>query len=356
LDYIAITPSYPPIIGGVEKHVFEVHSQLKQLGLKGLIIVLKNRPPETIISKDVVWIKPRKIWGLVPKTTRLVLVWNVMCLIIKNKPKAIHFHDLTISPFISILKFFNLLQKSYVTFHGWEGVYPPRKDIVKKRQHIASQVKGSMAIGAFIEKWYGTNSNIISYGGTHVNLSQNCESNHVLSKNPLKLAYFGRLEADTGLLEVIKAIIQYFKNQPDNQLDFSIYGNGTLKNQIEDLILNNDTLNIEMLPAVPNPSSLYTNYDVIIASGYLTIIEALAVERIVIAYYNNPIREDYLKMHPAAKSMNIVSNANDISKVFQTFDDDINKITQLARPGWEWAKKQTWEALAKDYLQLWATE
>ena len=56
---------------------------------------------------------------------------------------------------IYLFRFIFPKKKVYITFHGWEGKWPlPMWAILNKR--IANFLcNGSIAVGIYIEKWYG---------------------------------------------------------------------------------------------------------------------------------------------------------------------------------------------------------
>jgi glycosyltransferase involved in cell wall biosynthesis len=351
MDYIMITPSYPPRVGGVEKHVFEVHAVLQRSGFRGLIVVLKDRPPDAERRDDVIWIGVRKLWGCVPKTARLLTMWKFVQLICEYKPRIIHFHDSTIYPMVPLLRGFGLLPKTYMTFHGWEGVCPPAPAMIQKRQKIAKTVRGTIAIGDFIQKWYGTVSDIVNYGGVNVECYGSLETIDYDPKD-LHIAYFGRLEPDTGILEIIEAIRE-FGCKSGKRVKLDIYGKGSLRDKLLSIMEEEPSVGITVYPPVKDTATIFARYKIVVASGYLTILEALCAKRIVFAQYNNALREDYLRMHPAASSMFICMNADDFLGAISQCRSDPEGVMAKCQMGWDWAKQQSWESVARAYIELW---
>lgn len=351
MDYLMITPSYPPIMGGVERHVVELHAALGQLGLRGKIVVVREPPEGTIGSKNVIWSPYRRLWGWIPKTTRLLAMWKLAILFQKAKPKIIHFHDSTIYPVFPLLRLYGLLSSTWMTFHGWEGICPPASNVVQKRQRIAKAVRGSIAIGNFIEKWYGTHSDIVNYGGVDVDRYSSLKTTD-LHLEDLHMGYFGRLEADTGILELVEAV-QLYTTKSGKKVILDIYGEGSLKDKLLSGLQNNLLSNITIFTPVRDISSVLAKCNIVVASGYLTIIEALCAGRIVFAQYQNPLREDYLRMHPAAASMFICKNTSEFSEAISQCSSDPDGVIRRSQPGWAWARKQSWKSVALSYLGLW---
>jgi glycosyltransferase involved in cell wall biosynthesis len=274
------------------------------------------------------------------KLMRIFWKWN---------PKVIHFHDTIIYPVLPFLSSLGLLKKTYITFHGWEGVCPPMPRVVNRRRKIASAIKGSIAIGAFIEKWYGTKSNYISYGGVDVERYGMIKQSGC-DPNELRIGYFGRFEPDTGLLEVVEAV-QNCNRQLNQKVRLDLYGAGSLRDRL--CALNEEEAVVTPLPIAKDPSAVLAKYSIVIASGYLTILEALCAERIVFAQYNNELREDYLRMHPAASSIFICKETGDfVAGILRCLSDPAG-VAAKSKVGWDWAKRQSWEKVAATYTELW---
>lgn len=354
LDYLMITPSYPPTVGGVERHMFEVHSALRQMGLRGKVVVFKEPPAGAEKSEDVIWIPLRRLWGWVPKTAVLLVSFKLARLFRKTKPKIIHFHDSTIYPVVPLLKVCGLLKRTYLTFHGWEGVFPPAASMIEKRQAIAKTVRGNIAIGDFIQEWYGTVPDSLCYGGVSVERYGSLKAT-ACDSNDLHIAYFGRLEPDTGILEVVEAIrSRGCESGKGARLD--IYGEGSLKDRLLSLLEEDRSAGIAVLPPVKDTAAVLGKYKIVVASGYLSILEALCAERIVFAQYNNALREDYLRMHPAAASMFICESTDDFASAISQCRSDPEGVMRKCRMGWDWAKQQSWESVAKVYTTLWGNQ
>jgi len=135
-----------PHVGGVERHIKEVSLSLRK---KGHTITIISE--ESIKYPKIKFIGLLHIWLWLWRNRKLIKETNV-----------VHCHDV----FIWYLPFrFLYPQKPvYTTFHGWEGVWPiPWKNITLKR--LAARLSwGTIAVGGYIEKYYGIKADKIIYG------------------------------------------------------------------------------------------------------------------------------------------------------------------------------------------------
>jgi hypothetical protein len=208
---------------------------------------------------------------------------------------------------------------------------------------------GRIAIGEFIPKWYGTQVDLISYGG--VNVAHYSSVAGDLEHLPLRIAYLGRFERDTGIEEFVHATKQYCTLQ-GVKIDLHLFGRGRLEEHF--LRLQSDSsLSITVSPPVSDTAKVLEKSPIILASGYLTILESLCARRIVFAYYNNPLREDYLRLHPAASSMFVCGKVQDVMQGLALCRENISRACLLSEPGWQWAREQSWDKLAQRYVDLW---
>lgn len=89
---------------------------------------------------------------------------------------------------------------------------------------------------------------------------------------------------------------------------------------------------------VIDPTEMIKSSDYVFTTGYLGILESFKLGKIVLCYYNNPVKKDYLLMHPMSK--------------YLVFDFD-HIPEKLASEPQKWAKAQTWAKLADIYEELW---
>ncbi len=162
MKILFFTRLFFPHIGGVEKHVLEISKELIKRGHKVTVITedldgtsSKEKFDEIDVYRIPVtqtWFKKFQIWYWLLKNFSLI-----------KDADIIHCHDV----FFWYLPFIFLKKKVYTTFHGYETIYPPHRKAIQIRKLSELLSRGNICIGAFIEKWYGTKADVISYGGVH---------------------------------------------------------------------------------------------------------------------------------------------------------------------------------------------
>ena len=88
-------------------------------------------------------------------------------------------------------------------------------------------------------------------------------------------------------------------------------------------------------------------------SRYLSILEALANKRLVFAHYDNPVKEDYLKLSPFSEFIIIENSGEKIAEKVKYYLKNPKEADRLIEEGYGWVKKQTWDGVLEIYLKLW---
>lgn len=245
-----------PHVGGVEQHLRAVSEQL----------IIKNVQVKTISGEDLKY----------PKIKYLGLLYIWKWIFINRKfiqdADIVHIHDV----FIWYLPFRFLYpnKKVFTTFHGWEGKYPiPFMNKLQKQ--IASKLsKGTIAVGKYIEKYYGIKADKIIYGGTSL-----LYSNEVVKKRD-SIVFVGRLEEDTGVLELLK-LLDHKKNKW-SKIDF--IGDGSLRKESE---------KYGTVHGFCDPKPYLKKAEYVVPGGYLSYIEARQFGCKILVFPNNPLKKDY---------------------------------------------------------------
>lgn len=341
MNVVFITKDYLPRLGGVEIHVSKLTAELiKDNHQINIITIADNgindgednsgNPKVFRLSPGTF---PKRISHYTGLIKRIKILFNA---------DVIHFHDFSIMyyflPFVYLLKIFK--KKVYITFHGWEGVFPPPEYIIKRRAKCESLADGNICIGDFIQKWYGTKADVISYGGAEKkDISGNTETNVVFA---------GRLNNDTGINQYLEAWKVIQEKYPDRHL--VICGDGPLSQKISKDI-NNDVLkNVTLAGMVKDTGVFIKDAVIVFTSGYLSILDSFAYRKSVIAVYDNELKKDYLNMIPGSKEMLWAAGSKEeIINLFDKAIQDNNK----SEKAYKYSLENNWGKVKNDYYRLW---
>lgn len=330
MTILFLTPRFYPEIGGVEKHSFEI---AKILSKKHRVIVFtqgEKDQRQNIKGIKVIrlnfgkknWFKKFRIWLKLLKYRKVI-----------EKADIIHCHDVFF--WYLPLRIIYPRKKVYITFHGYEGVFPPELTAVFIRKLSEKLSNGNMAVGKYIEKWYGTKANSILYGAVKKTNYSMSEKKH----SKLRILFIGRLEKDTGI-EIYSKVLKRLKNY-----NFEACGDGSLKNELESFG--------KIHGFVKNLDKYIGKADVIFSSSYLSILDAMIQKKPVFSVYENPLKRDYLKMTPFSKwiyiSNSFQKTLNQISFVVRK--DEMREKNLLN--SYNWVREKTWEKVVRNYLTLW---
>lgn len=324
---------YHPHIGGVEKHVEELSKVLLKRGLF-MTIVTEQYDRSLLLEEKVRGITVHRIPVGQSIFFKKFYIWKWMLLHLKllYGSDIIHIHDVFywVLPFWVLVFFKNI----YITFHGYEGF--PIKLRWKIQRKVAEKLsKGNICVGDFMKKWYKTTPSTVIYGGVRLEREN-------LKPTPQSAVFFGRLDRQTGIGEYLKAYESIKSKFP--KFTFTIVGEG----ELSDIIPKN----VKILPFKKNIGDYIAQNRFIFVSRYLSMLEALALKREVVAVYDNPVKRDYLLMSPFKKYVTVVRNSQEIERfVVSALKNGLQ--TEKIKRGNAWAKEQTWEKIADNYMRLW---
>lgn len=323
-----------PDIGGVEKHVLEIGKRLVKDGHEVTVITQSKGTRNNIdgirikrISKvPANWFDKFYIWKW---------FWNNRSLI--KQLDIIHAHDVYFWYFPFRVLFPR--KKSFITFHGYEN-YPISRRAILVRKISEKFSKGNIIVGSFIKKWYGTMPDYITYGAVEVS---SIKYQALSSRKRESAVFVGRLEKNTGILSYLEAVGIIKKLIPN--FEFTIIGDGELKDKIPK--------EIRIYKSDRGVEKYLRESNFVFASGYLSILEAFVNKRLVFVFYDNPLKEDYLKMTPFSKFMIIENSPEKLADKVLYYLNHQKEAEELKRKAFDWAKDQTWENVVKIYYQLW---
>lgn len=342
MKILFLTRKFYPSIGGVERHTLEVAKELVKKVEKVTIVCEEGkrdkgdkgdkrdkgikvyRIPVTLGAK----LKKFQIWRWLWKNRNLI-----------KEADVVHCHDI----FFWFLPFRFIFPKKpvYITFHGWEGKFPIPKRYILIRKIWEKLSWGNICIGDYLKKWYGAKTSFITYGG--VSLAPPRGSPQATPGVSLSLVFVGRLEKDVGLLIYLKALEQLKRKRINFKVEF--YGDGSLRKQAEKYG--------KVFGFTENIFPKISHAQIIFASSYLVILEALSLGKAVISVFDNRLKGDYLKMSPYFKYIVVASNSNEVAQTILKVTQSLNSVKDIVKSGKEWAIGESWEKVADLYLSLW---
>ena len=174
--------------------------------------------------------------------------------------------------------------------HGWEGVYPiPKKNVWLKRlsARLATKV---VLVGEYIGQYYGVKSDLVIYGGVDeadiLTEAEVKQKQQLKTKQKLKLVYVGRLAEDTGLRLLLTGW-QELELQVKDTIELVFVGDGELRAECEKVG--------EVLGWVSEKQvkQELRQAQICWASGYLSVLEAMAAGCVVEVGAENELKQDY---------------------------------------------------------------
>lgn len=339
MNILFLTRLYKPHIGGVEKHVETISHYLAEKGHHITIITEQHDKDLKVYEKNFStssksnFIKIYRIptYGITESQKKWRIwqwLWQHKSLI--SQADIIHIHDV----FFWFLPFRFLfpLKKTFITFHGWETHFPPSKSAIIQKKLAATLTKANICVGKYIPKWYGINPTLISYGATD-------QRPQTFPQNP-SILVFGRLSQDNDTDKIIQSL-KIIKKKHSN-IPIIFLGSGPLKNKAQKLG--------HVITATTNITPHLKKASLVIASSYLSILDALATHRPVISIYSNPLKRDYLTNSPLARHIQITKKSTELTQVISKL---LAKPAKICPATQKWIKNQTWQKLASRYLKLW---
>ncbi len=325
-----LTRRFYPAIGGVEKHVLRVSQELIKKGHKVTILAEKHKKSLKTKEKHK-GIEVVRLPYFPENKFKKLRIWKWLWSnrdLLKNAD-IVHAHDVAYwwFPF----KFIYPHKSFFTTFHGYETVFPPAPAAIRQRRLAAKISRGTINVGEYIKKWYGTSSDNVVYGGVDPVPTSSLKVKKNSTK--LKILFIGRLEEDIGV-DIYLEALENLKKQ-GVQYELTVCGDGSYRAKFAKLG--------KVHGFVENLSSYIGKSDVVLASSYLSILEALSYNKPVAAVYTNPLKKDYLTLSPFANNIMICRSADDVETAILNYK-------KSRRPVYV---PPSWNDVTEVYIKLW---
>ena len=326
---VVLAPAFYPRNGGVEKHLKFVSRELISRGWRPVILVRWSDylPEHQTVEGVEVWRMPAVL------SRRNLLAWIARHPNVFLGAAAVHSHDYYVDFLHRLMPRIRWVH----TFHGYEG-YPIRQESVDARRFVRKCVKFCFGVGAYIEKWYGTKLDAVTYGAVEPWAAEPPAPTY-------DLVFVGRLEEDTGIMKYLEAFLRL--NQTQTGLRMLVVGYGSLEDSACEYAKVHG-LDVTFTGEVVDVMPYAAQGRVMCTGGYLSILEGAITGRSMIVYYETPIREDAMRCHPLAKVYHLAGTVDEMVHAFKETQkpDEAARVEEARR----WAKLQTWGKLAEEYI------
>lgn len=359
MKIVFVTSAFYPSIGGVETHVLQLSKQLVKLGHTVSVITedkpeywQKRRKGDSEAGKlksvdksillthkrldqiDIYYFK----FGQ-PSFFKKFRIWYLLLrsITLFEDADIVHCHDVFI--WYLPLRFLLLQKKVFTTFHGYETVFPPAGKAIFIRRLSAFLSNGTIFVGVYIKKWYGTMPDKVTYGGVNVVRGSRFMVHRSTRKRKLRILLIGRLEKDIGV-RVYRGALRKLSEIGINY-EFTACGGGSLVYEMKQYG--------RVFGFVRNLKSYMKKSDIVFCSSYLTMLEVLQIGKPIFAAYTNPLKHDYLWDSPFKDYIKLSHDSATLTKQIVQYKPNMRKLESGAK----WANSQTWEKVAETYLELW---
>jgi len=300
---LMLTKHFLPHIGGVEIHVHKISKELASRGYDITVCCCNTEDAPELETRDGYLICRVRDLSFLPK--EYLYSFNI-----------IHCHD-----FEQYRDWYRKLwTPTYITFHGYEGHVPPNPWTIRRRQEICEEVSGTIHIGNYLKKWYGTDhkNDVVLLGG----VDDPGPFTKTDPQRPFKVAYLGRIAEDkrTDLYQKAAEIL-------GDKIQFSVFSN------------------------LPNEQvrSMWMEQDIAFCNGQLSMLEAMACGIPVVALESNDMVKDMLRDFPVLHAW----SAETIADMTRNLMIDLSLYQNFSYKGWSFAMDHTWRRAADAYERLW---
>lgn len=345
---LMIAERLPPAIGGVERHVLGLTGELTRRGHQ-VTLVGPAHVPGLPAEEHRAGVRIRRLPHVPHPRLRYLLAWRwwVRHKALLAEADVIHFHG--VYPLLHWFGPAHLLcvgRPLYLTYHGYGMRFPIP---VRPRLYhwlAARRVRGSICIGHFLVKWFRLRPDAVSYGAVTPPAAV-----PPLPPTPAAL-FLGRLDEDTGL-DIYLRGLGLLARRHGRPLPLTVCGDGPGRPALMRLA-QAEGVEATFLGFQPDPAPHLARASLVLTSGYLAMLEAMAHRRPVFSVYHSPVKADYLRLVPGAETLFTIADSPDhlaerLRALLAGIEDPGPRLERAAA----FAARHTWAALADAYLALW---
>lgn len=345
---VHLAPYYAPHGGGVESHLIGLNKELIDRGYQVSVITTQHdpqlprveqlaavtvyrlpvgEPPATLLNK---FSYKLKVW------TEIAKLWKIV-----HEADIIQVHDvywwlLPLLPFI--------MPKTFIIFHGWEGVYPIPWQNKLQRWVWSKLAVRTIHVGTYLQHFYWDKPNRIVWGA----LDKRFVTTPIVPRKKssiITITYIGRLVAENELAKYI-ALARELKKR-NVKFELTWIGDGPYKNECA---------KVGKTPGfVSDVLSYLDQADLVWATSYLSTMQAQARGKVVCGLYSHPLKAATMTMFPTIKDMLVNESVSEMADLLTQLSENPELLTEYGLQARQWAITQTWQTVADEYEKLWGT-
>ncbi len=242
----------------------------------------------------------------------------------------------------------------FLTRHGMSGKYPVPDTERQRAQRAQKWVAGIVHDGRFIERWLDVKPNLCPDQGLFPladDITQQKEP------PPNSAIFIGRLEPDTGISMYVDSIriLNESNRLPAKPFELHVYGNGSLKESLEERI-GRERLPVIFHKPTPAARDQIPKHCFAFVDGRMAIVEAYARRRTVIAAYTNPWKKDYLCGETFSPYLIATdSPVAHAQRVLELINDPEQRQFRVNN-AFKYARDLSWTATAEQFVNLWVSK
>jgi len=330
MKIVNIAASYFPNKGGVETHLFELNTELVEMGHQ--VTVITQQQSEENISEMIKQVSVLRIPRKYKNKKFPTWKWIFDHREILFQADIIQVHDVFWWLF-PVYTMKGIFQKVFTTFHGWEGRFPVpwRYKLARYVYSLLSQK--TIHIGGYIQEFYWDKPTLILYGAVPSQKQRPTKN----KKEKNKIVFIGRLSQENAIEAYCKLFSILKISLKDAEITW--VGDGALKCKCKKLG--------EVTGMISQPSALIADADIVFANSYLAILDSQAQGKKVVSIYTHDLKKRYLETYPyQGLLLEKDSELENLSKqILEYISTNKQNTTQQTLP--------TWKEVTEQYVSLW---
>lgn len=338
MHIVHLTPFYSPRSGGVETHVEELCRVLVAKG-HTCTVVTQRHQSNLPIEEQIDGVTVLRVVPLAAgKISTWYSIWKQRQLL--HAADRVHVHDVG---WWLLPLYWQVRKKTHTTFHGWETQWPIPWQNKLHRWPVAKLSRTTIHVGAWIKTFYWDTPTAVTYGGVRVPVKIAPHLFHLHKK--IEFVFVGRLEPDNDIASYF-SVIALLRQKCEVHVTW--VGDGSLRTECKKFGT--------VTGWVDDVWPMLKKADLIAASSYLSLWQALACGVPVVACFTTTLKREYLRVFPAAELLFSDHEPSRIVEKVIAFSQDTT-----AQRAWQHKAQQlvavaSWENVAQLYLRLWGVK